>query len=774
MTDMILWVADFLLSAFKSDFAKAMVVYIAVIAGILFVCREYGKRSLMAYIRVPAWRNACLTMLMGHIIFLWMWKRTGKGTGWEAVSAGLLFLLAANVVLDVFLLTWLMKGRSAAKKKMEALFNERGDLLKCHEEWLKIEEKKLAPKDAEYWNRGYYYLLYQMGNIEKSARIARKTEKEGNAKYLEWQALYEEARGNIDDSIELTKQALAAVEEKDRYLKAELLNNWGRCMRICGNNMEALKYFNRAADLISVEDEGRELVCAVYGNLIFTYCLEYGSAGMDQIERYIQEMEKHMNLTDAREALEVENIRLELARQLKDKDQIAKLIDEGHDRILALLNRDKNTVKMRLTYEISSLRVAHMAELNLEKYMDVLEQDFDQICAQEAPEKYYFLKDIFMLLQDFPVISREFYERYRKMFDYAARYITEEAQADMKRYLEDLHEDAIYAYGNTLTEIVWISRYGATYDFRKVYDAVWSICDTYERQGLFVEAMTKRLVLVREAITAVNVDRNFDLKWADLLKAALDKAGEMAEHIKLHPGYAETFFDLAYGYLRIHAYEKCHYFYQKFSGCNLSPDHYTPWTRMNIEFVELMYHVLIWDQALKRLRDNRAMRRGLSQTAEKWITEYPDNTSEDITLLFGGLLNEKPVTAKMMRWHEVSRAGIWIPEKHFWLSYAPEVNDAMTGNSVLELDLKYGEVSDEEDRVADVKAPFGGKRVLYFPDRHPLQTGESTWARDHVKHIPEALPQLQFISIEFPTHYENGEVTYLEEIRQRVLDVAVL
>ena len=72
MTDMIFWVADFLLSAFKSDFAKVMVVYIAVIAGILFVCREYGKRSLMAYIRVPACRNACITMLMGHIIFLWM------------------------------------------------------------------------------------------------------------------------------------------------------------------------------------------------------------------------------------------------------------------------------------------------------------------------------------------------------------------------------------------------------------------------------------------------------------------------------------------------------------------------------------------------------------------------------------------------------------------------------------------------------------------------------------------------------------------------------
>ena len=221
MTDIILWIADLLLSVFESDFAKAMVIYIAVIAGILFVCWECSKRSLMAYIRVPAWRNACLTMLMGHIIFLWMWK----GTEQEAVSwEKLLYLLTVNVVLDVFLFAWLFKGKSAVRKKMEGLFNERGDLLKCHEEWLKIDEKKLAPKDAKYWNRGYYYLMYQMGNIEKSARIARKTEKEGSAKYLEWQALYEEARGNIDGSIEFTKQALAAVEEKDRYLKAELLN----------------------------------------------------------------------------------------------------------------------------------------------------------------------------------------------------------------------------------------------------------------------------------------------------------------------------------------------------------------------------------------------------------------------------------------------------------------------------------------------------------------------------------------------------------------------
>lgn len=766
MTDVLFWTADFLQSLFESEFIKVIIAYIAVTAGGLFVYRECSGRSIMACLRVPAWRNSFIIMAAGHIVLLWIWKGAGKETVHAAL---LLFVLFINILLDILLCIWLIRGKSAARKKMERLFKEHRDLLKCHGEWLKIDEKRLAPKDAEYWNRGYYYLLFQMGNIEKSARIAEKTEKEGTAKYLEWQALYEEAKGNIDSSIELTKQALAAVEEKDRRQKAELLNNWGRCMRICGNNKEALKYFNRAADLIPADDDG-ELVCAVYSNLIFTYCLESGGADMDKIERFIHELESHLDMSDVRDVLEVENIKLELARQQKDKKRIKELIEAGYDSIRSLLREEEDQIRMRLTYEVSTLHVAHMAELNLGKYMDVLEQDFELICSQRMPEKYYFLKEIFILLLDYPVISREFYERYRKLFDYAAAYITGEAQEDMQCYLEDLHEDAIYAYGNTLTEIIWMGKYKGDYNFCKICESIQSICDTYERQGLLMEAMTRRLVMVEEAVTPINIDKNFDLRWGDLLGKNLDKAAEMAENIKLHPGYAGNFFNLAYGYMRIHQYEKGRRFFRKFLDCNLSPEHYTPWTRMNMAFVEVVSNVLDWDEALRKLRDNPIKCRALSSAARKWISGYPENTSEDITLLFGGLLNERPVTAKIMRWNEVSESGIWMPVKHFWLSYAPEGGTAPE-NFVLELDLKYNEVSDEEDRVADIKAPFGGKRVLYFPDRHPLQTGESSWAGEHVKYIPEALPQLQAVAKEFQTHYENGEMTYLEEIRQCILAV---
>ncbi len=185
--------------------------------------------------------------------------------------------------------------------------------------------------------------------------------------------------------------------------------------------------------------------------------------------------------------------------------------------------------------------------------------------------------------------------------------------------------------------------------------------------------------------------------------------------------------------MRIHEYEQGHRFYRKFLECNLLPEHYTPWTRQNIAFVKVLSDVLAFDEAIRRLQKNRQMYQRLSVKAQKWIAGYPNNTSENITLLFGGLLGEKPVTGKMMVWDELSKAGIWFTNKHFWLAYCPFEGSAGPGDSVLELDLKYEEVSGEEDRIAGKDAAFGGIRILYFPDRHPLQTGESMWAKKHVK-----------------------------------------
>lgn len=770
MSDVLLWIADLLISLVNEAFFKAVIVYVFVLAVIVFAVRELTGRWLTVYFRAPRWRNSCIAMAAGHVLLLWAWW---GGHVKIALWPSLFVILLVNIALDFRLLWYLFKEKSAVRKKMEQISDDLSDLLKSHRQWLEIDRKRLEPKDAKYWNQGYYHILYHMGNIEKSAQIARKTEKEGTAKYLEWQALYEEARGNIEKAIELTRQALAATEEKEWRLKAELLNNWGRCNRICGNNKEALKYFNRAADMLPVDEKG-ELVCAVYSNLIFTSCLEYGDTDMDQTDRLICELENHLNLTDPKEALEVENIKLEVARQRKEQAQIEELIDKGHDRILSLFDKESDGMQMRLIYEASSLHVAHTAELALGKYMDSLKADFEEIFRLRMPEKYYILKEIFVLLLEPPIINQRFYQQYQEIFERTTKYIVEEAREELKEYLDDLHEDAIYAYGNTLIEMAWIEKYTGNYDYTRVYNNIQSVCDTYEKQGLLVEAMTRRLILVQETVSPMNIDENFDLRWKTLFRENLDKAAKIAETLKLHPGHAGNFFNLAYGYMRIHAYEKGRHFYRKFLDCHLSPEHYTPWTRQNIAFVKILSEVLSYDETLRKLRDHPAMIQSLSQKAREWVRSYPDNTSEDITLLFGGLLKEEPVTGKMMLWNERSKTGIWIRKKHFWLSYSPVPGAAGPEHAVLELDLKYNEVSGEEERIAEKGAAFDGMRILYFPERHPLQTGASIWAKEHVKRDPEDPAELHFMKIKFPIWGEKGEMTYLEEIRRCVWDESSL
>ena len=764
MPDILLWIADLLLSIVNGAFFKALIVYGAVVAVIVFAVYEHTKRWPAAYLRAPRWRYSCIAMAAGHVLLLWAFW----GGAERAASRPLLFgLVLVNIALDYSLFQYLRKGKSAARKKMEDLAADLSDLLKTHKQWLQIDRRRLEPKDAEYWSRGYYHILYHMGNIEKSARIARKTEKEGSARYLQWRALYEEARGNIEKAIELTRQALAAADEKDRLIKAELLNNWGRCNRICGNNQEALKYFGRAADLFHMDEKG-EVVCAVYTNLIFTFCLEYGASETARIEQLIGELKGHLDLTGPREALEVENIKLEVARQLKNKDQIRELVEKGHDRLLTLLGREPDRMQMRLIYEASSLHVAHTAELPLGKYMDSLKADFEEIFTLRMPEKYYILKEIFVLLLEPPIIDESFYQKYEALFEQVVSYITEEAREELGEYLNDLHEDAIYAYGNTLIEMAWVEKYREDYDYMRVYNNIQSVCDTYEKQGLLVEAMTRRLILVEETVAPVNIDENFDLRWKEPFLQNLNKAAEIAETLKLHPGHAGNFFNLAYGYMRIHEYAKGSRFYRKFLDCHLSEEHYTPWTRQNMALVRILSETLSYDEALRRLRDHPAMIQALSPKARTWVRNYPDNTSEDITLLFGGLLREEPVTGKMMLWNERSEGGLWLRKKHFWLSYCPVPGPVGPGDAVLELDLKYGEVSGEEERIGEKGVAFDGLRILYFPERHPLQTGASIWAKEHVKRTLEDPAELHFMKITFPERDEKGEITYLEEIRRRV------
>lgn len=55
--------------------------------------------------------------------------------------------------------------------------------------------------------------------------------------------------------------------------------------------------------------------------------------------------------------------------------KIKELVERGDDQILLMLERDKGHIKMRLIYESWSRHVAHMAELGLKKYMDVLRQN---------------------------------------------------------------------------------------------------------------------------------------------------------------------------------------------------------------------------------------------------------------------------------------------------------------------------------------------------------------------------------------------------------------
>lgn len=737
-----------LFDIFKEDkFIIAILLYLAVlftIAGALYKSKRY-----LANWKALRWKLSTVLVIALHIlsIVLYFDGMIAEKYGW--------LLLGINAIIDVLVVLYLKYVPSYAMRKMKRLAKEqRQDLLRFYHGLMEIKTQKLSPSDYKFWKRQYCYLLFVLGSVNKAAELMKEVNEKDSAWYKMYQSMQAEAKGNLEKSQKKIQQAyLALKENEDVQTKIQILNNYGRMCRIYGNHLEAVQFYGKAADLITPKTD-TDIIHTIYSNLIMESCIlrkeEY------EIRRLMDEYRRFLHNDNVEEMIELENLKLEMAREFGDQKKTRSLVEESYDRMMKMLESDVQWEK-RLCYEITSLRVAHMAVLNLDKYLSSINKDMDKILEMDMPQRYYLIKEIHNCLQMPPFLAPGLIEKYKELFAFANRYMAEQAKQDLEQHLDSLPDVAIYAYGNTQMEIAGLERLRSPYDFTAFYKRVVSVRTTYEQNDLKLEAMMRSLCIADELFSEQNVDRNYDTVHEEELKESIEYADRIAGTLQYHPAYAEYFLQLAYGYIRLCQYEKSLKYYQRFLKCDVAPEHYTHWMQMNIEFVRLMAQVEEYRQILAKLKHDHKAKIHLSPKAVDWLENYPNCSDEDITLLFGGLLNARPILAKRMSWLEETDGGIAIPKQHFWLCYSPE-NGMGFPQTVIELDLCINRVATEED----------AKRIHYFPDRHPLQTGGSAWCREHVKQDGEHSVVLNFLSRDFPEKFEDGTITYLEEIRRIV------
>ncbi len=658
-------------------------------------------------------------------------------------------IFAGNLAVDACVGMFLKYVPSRAMQKMKHLMQkERQDPIKAYQELTLIDTEKLSAKDQNYWKQRYGYLLIELGSIRKAAEWIRETNEKDSAWYKMFLSLQAEANGNLEKAKKKMKQALNALKEKeDDEIRMQIFNNYGRMCRIYGNHLEAFQYYGKAADLIRQKTD-KDLIHIIYSNLILTACVLKKS--QEEIRRLWEEYRNFLNEKRAEDRIALENLKIEFGEQEMTREFAQKSYDEMQKLLAPESMREK-----RICYEVSSLRVIHMAMGDPKPVLDAISRDMEAILQTELPQRYYLMKEIHSFPQMPPLPEEWLLERYKTVFETAEHYMKEQAGEDLERHLASLPAIAVYAYGNTQMELAGLEQIQENYDFSAFYARALSVRSTYEENMLKLEAMMCSLRIVDELFSAPNVDENGDTVREDALKEALEYAEKTAQLLQAHPAYAEAFLKLAYGYIRLCEYEKGSGYYRRFQKCNVAAEHYTVWVQHNIRFVQVVSRVEEYRKILKQLKHDQREKNRLSEQARKWLEQYPECSDEEVTLLFGGLLKEVPVLAKRLRWLEAAEGGVLLPKQHFWLCYAPD-NGADFTQTVLELDLCMDRVAGKSD----------AKRILYFPERHPLQTQTSALLYAHREQENPA--ELLFLQCVFPEKNKDGTWTYLAELRNLI------
>lgn len=736
-----------------STIAMAYILYIAFLVAVFRFIAE--KCPWKEYLSISRWRNSIIAMMLLPMlaigVFFYEPARWYEKLPIIVVALGLIPLLVWNLI----------KRKSAERRKMDNCFEREQDFIETYRRLEEIDEKQLTPEEKKELKKRKYYILYELGSMKRAASLMREVEKEDSPEYYMFLAIEQEKAGNMELAIEYMQKAWSKTEntKEGHHTRVQVLNNYGRCYRISGNFREAVTYYKQAVEeLCFPEDE--KMAHPIYTNYIFTLCM-LNPPEWDMAQNVLEEYRGHLNMNSMEGRLTYQNLKLEILRQMNKLDECRKLIDEGFDDIMAM----PLSVEQRLIFEATHLRVAHTGGANFMAPLEAIRKDLDKFRELKMPGRYWAIKEIHILFRPETPASALAAELYRDVNEFAHKYITTQAKADIEKYLATLPADAVYLRGNLGQELVGISHFEENYplkqySFTQNKDLMLSTRNIYESNGLLLDAMKISLNLADECFFMENLDGEFMPKYMPVLQEALSFGESILQKVLLHPDCAEDFARIAWMYIRIHQYDKCEEYVELYNKCNLSSAHYAPWLRELTWAARLMKRVMELEKRIEEIQNDPQKMQDLSPEAREWLRNYPEHVdSMECTLLWGGLLGYEQVFAKRKIWFGVEeQTGEIDPKFHHWLCIQEFFEAQHITVTILEIDMKYRYFQQG-----------GIPKMMFLANKHPLQSGKDVTLRQDAEKTHMTVKDIQCGVFWFPHTDKEGKKTKLEELREYIL-----
>ena len=734
-------------AASKSSLLMAYAVYL-IIAALIISNIAKNQFSWKAYMKIPRW--GC------HVVLLFLLPAAGISLvlGFPGLSAGCRFFFVGGIaVVFLALAASLRFGKSGERRRMDHAYKTEGNPIERYRRLMEIRQDRLTPKEQKLWKKRLYFTYYEMGSLKQAETLMRETEPEDSPRFLMVQSILKENAGDLKGAQELMQKAWgdSSVRTEDHSLWVQILNNLGRTYRISGNFRESLTYYKQAVDELRLPEE-EKLAESVYTNYIFTLSLLHYS--WEAIEEALKEYESRLDLTKPENRGVCMNLRITAAKQCGRPDIWKRLIEDGFDEIMTMALPEEQ----RLIFEATSLRLAYTGGVNYIAPLDAIRKDLNSFFKLKMPARYLMIKEIHILFRAESGIPPQILDLYGEVGAAASSYIREQAVSDIRQYLDSLPAEAVAERCTMQTELAGIMRYQKEYSLEKCRELLLSVRDTYETNGLLLDAARVSIHLADEHFAAVNLDKDLMPKARESLKEAMQYAERLVERMQLHPEIAEVFAQIAWMYVRLHQYESSTKYISLYQKMELSEMHFAPWFRSQMTAVQLIDRVLRRKRRIEELCGNPERMQDLSPQAREWLRQYPKVNSLDMTLLWGGLLGMETVFIKYRLWMGVTPNGVGM-KVHHWLCI-PEILDEKQriAATLLELDMAYLNLEETNE-----------ERMLFLPGLHPLESGRSVRLRKDQEAAQMVVPVMQQRILAFPHKDAEGNATVLEEVCQAVL-----
>lgn len=700
-----------------SDHNRTVLIFLVYFAILIIGYRFLSeKKRLNEYLRAIRWRASFCLMIFGHIFLILEYRNIiyiKNICTWQ--------LAVANIVLDMLLLVNLKFFPSRIQKKLDRLKSGWGvDLIEEYKELQSMKLSHMTPKEQLLWNRKYYINLYMIGSVNKSIEIMEKTEEKDSVRSRMLYSLRAETLGNVDDARKEMIKAIDAIGPGEEALRVQLYNDIARCDQFCENSDQALRYFSKAADSIDSKTD-IFIIHIVYSNLIGQSCVM--GCPEDEIRRLLEQYKYYINNKNLEDVIEYNNTEMLVAREKGDIQRQKELIEQGYNFLYPKLA--KSNKKKAIAYNVSVLKMAHMAQMSPEKYLNVVKEEWECICKMPYHEKYYLMKELWIFKIEPPQVTDQLLQKYAEIFSYVENYIKNEAEMDLENYLKEIPDETIYAQGHTLQEIVWLQKWKDNYDFSVVHRKMRSVIDLYRSHSLRLEAVIVAGNLIDELLSVQNLCDGYTLKYPDIMEEELKKLSAEMQNVRAHAGMAEVYLKISYGYVYIHAYEAANKYYNEFLKCGMNPNHFSVWTKYNLQFIQMVCKIWRIKAELLSLKENAQKDTNLSEESKEWLKNYPDISSEEMVVLTAIALKQEVVNVKIVGWVEQTSFGIMLNYNHWWMVWGETevVNDE---NAIMEIDLCYNQISEKGDM----------DKLIFYPGMHPLEVRNEQWVRTHVCNLP--------------------------------------